>query len=222
MTATYLKMDLYSKNLVRKNSEKTFLQQLLEYKHQPTNFWRNVSTKKTEKESLIIRRNHPDGNSLPKNPEENSLPQKIWRNVSTKKVWEGVSTKKYLEPWRQISTQQKLWRGISTKQSPKIDFIPTPSQITLTKCANKTLKRNSLPKKMKKASLPKNICPKKVSTKNFCKRPLYFCSKNDLSNRSFIQISIKQFLVKKKPLKCLFGRNFSWEKFWRCLWRVFW
>ena len=177
MTATYLKMDLYSKNLVRKNSEKTFLQQLLEYKHQPTNFWRNVSTKKTEKESLIIRRNHPDGNSLPKNPEENSLPQKIWRNVSTKKVWEGVSTKKYLEPWRQISTQQKLWRGISTKQSPKIDFIPTPSQITLTKCANKTLKRNSLPKKWKRPLYPKTSVPRRSLPKTFARDLFIFVQK---------------------------------------------
>ena len=179
----YIRVKIYKKELIRNCDRNIFEDGSLLKKSRQKKLWKNVSTTtpwiQTSTHKFLKKRlyqknwkgisNHPDGNSLPKNPEENSLPQKIWRNVSTKKVWEGVSTKKYLEPWRQISTQQKLWREISTKQSPKIDFIPTPSQITLTKCANKTLKRNSLPKKLKRPLYPKTSVPRRSLPKTFAR-----------------------------------------------------
>ena len=66
--------------------EKTFLQQNLEYKHQPTNSWRNVSTKKIW-QGISTNKNHPDGNSLPKKPEDKSLPKKSLKKRFYQKSW---------------------------------------------------------------------------------------------------------------------------------------
>ena len=89
-------MDLYSKNLSRKNSDEKFLQQIFEYKHQPKNFWRNVSTKKDLKRNLYKKKSSGRKFSTQKTRRQIST-QKIWRNDSTKKIWEGISTKNYLE-----------------------------------------------------------------------------------------------------------------------------
>ena len=75
------------KSFYNKSSNTNINPKICEETSLPKKIWKGIST----------RKNHPDGNSLPKKPEDKSLPKKIWRNDSTKKIWEGISTKNYLE-----------------------------------------------------------------------------------------------------------------------------
>ena len=181
VTAKNLKMDLYSKNLSRKNSEEKFLQQIFEYKNQPN---KNVWTKKHEKESLqekiiwteII---------YPKKPEDKSLP----KNTLKRNLYETVSQDKF--------TQKKLFRlyqkTLSTKEIQR-NSLPKNWKIY----PIQFLPKRSLPKKIKRPWIWffKMLYPIKVSSK--------FRWSFDSASRSFIETSMKLRFDQSK-----FHRNFN-------------